>query len=88
MTNEQKILLADKLIDLVEYFTPEAEQPKRVIGTLKVVYGLNGFKKAELGTPVFEYNGKYLIMLESLNGKTGFEVTFYKDTLMDSIEFN
>jgi len=42
---------------------------------------------AEIGTPIFDTGDRYLLMLESLDGKTNVEMTYYKETLKSSINF-
>lgn len=85
MTNEEKILLADKIISLISDFKTETSPMPKAIGNLKIKYGLNGFKPAEIGTPVFEFQGKYLIYLESISGDRSVEVPFNKETLANNI---
>ncbi len=86
MNNEQKIKLADLLIEyLANSQEVQVNMPKH-IGYLKQPFGLKGFKLAEKGTPVFELNDKYFIQLETLDGKSNLEVKFYKDTLLPSID--
>ena len=48
---------------------------------------MNGFKKAEVGSPVFQKGDRYIIYLESLDGKTSVEIPFSKDTLKPAIDF-
>lgn len=87
MTNEEKILLADRIIALINDFKTETAPIPKAIGELNIKYGLNGFKPAGIGTPVFEFQGKYLIYLESISGDRSVEVPFNKDTLKQYIKF-
>ena len=57
------------------------------IGTLKITQGINGFKKAEPGHPVFDFNNRYVIFLESLDGSVTTAVTYYYETLKPLINF-
>lgn len=87
MKNEDKLRLADQVIRFIEELSEGQVNMPVMVGTLKRVWGLNGFKKAEIGTPVFEFNDRYIIYLETLNGDRNVEVPFYKDTLKPVIEF-
>lgn len=44
----------------------DIEQIPVLIGKMKSVWGLNGFEKAEIGHPVFEYKDRYVIFLKCL----------------------
>lgn len=59
----------------------------KMVGMLNKAQGLNGFKPAEVGTPVFDAGDKYFLMFESLDGKRNVEVSYYKDTLGPVIDF-
>lgn len=64
MTNEQKIQLAEIIIrEMEKSFTGE-DMPV-MVGVLNKGIGVNGFKMAEIGHPVFEYKDRYIIYLES-----------------------
>jgi len=70
-----------------------------LVGHLSQVFGLNGFDKAPIGHPVFEFKDRYIIYLTSqhiLVEKVGEEtkkarfmvaIPFYKNTLAPIIEF-
>jgi len=58
-----------------------------MVGTLNKAQGLNGFKKADIGHPVFEFKDRYIIYLESYDGKTTVAVPYYKETLGPVINF-
>lgn len=89
LSKEDKIKLADQVISLIENSSIDITTEIPVmIGTLQTQIGINGFKKAQIGTPVFEFKDKYLIYLETLNGDKNVEVSYYKDTLKQSINFN
>jgi len=76
----------DLLIEQLSRYQEDKSLPK-MIGTLNKQVGIKGFKIAEIGTPVFDTNDRYLVMLESLDGKTNVEMTYYKETLKTSINF-
>lgn len=85
MTPEQNQRLATIITDFFDTLrTPEASH--KHIGHLNKAQGFNGFKKAEIGTPVFETSDRYSIFLESLDGKTSLEVKYYKETLHPVID--
>jgi hypothetical protein len=88
MNDKLKIRLADLVIDFLQNNT-SADDPNIsvAVGTLNKAWGLNGFKLAEPGNVVYERNGKYLIMLESIDGKVNLEVPFNKETLAPIINF-
>jgi hypothetical protein len=88
MNKEQKIRLADMLLEFVSNNQEDRVNLPRMVGTLTKAQGLNGFKRAEIGTPVFDIGDKYMIMIESLDGNRNVEVTYYKDTLKPVIEFD
>jgi hypothetical protein len=77
----------DLLLEQISLRTEDLKSVPKMIGSLNKVVGLNGFKKAEIGTPVFDTGDRYMIMLESLNGKISVEVTYYKETLSPSVDF-
>jgi hypothetical protein len=98
MTNQQKIQLADIIIREMERSFTGDDMPV-MVGVLNKPIGLNGFKMAEIGHPVFEFMDKYVIYLESSTPdkvvKVGeplvyqdFKVTvpYYKQTLEPFID--
>jgi hypothetical protein len=87
MQNKDKIAIMDLLLEQISLRTEDLKSVPKMIGSLNKVVGLNGFKKAEIGTPVFDTGDRYMIMLESLNGKISVEVTYYKETLSPSVDF-
>lgn len=86
MTNEQKIELADRIIELYKQFIEEAPKQK-VIGMLNKATGINGYKLAQVGTPVIDVGSRYIIILETLDGKRNIEIPYYKETLSPIIDF-
>lgn len=82
-----KVRIFDMLIDLLSRHQEDTTSTPKMIGTLNRATGINGFKLAETGTPVFDSGDRYLIMLESLDGKTNVEMTYHKETLKQSIDF-
>lgn len=87
MDNAQKIEGFNLILDFISRYQEANTAVPKMIGTLNKAVGQNGFKKAEIGTPVFDTGDRYLVMLESLDGKTNVEVTYYKDTLRPVINF-
>ena len=89
MTNEQKTQLAELIIDFFSKFKPEEQiEVPRMAGVLKKPQGINGFKRAAPGTPVFEYKDRYLIYFESLSGDKTLEVPYYRQSLEAMIDFS
>jgi ribosomal 30S subunit maturation factor RimM len=86
MTDEDKILLVNRIIELVRD-TQTSEDMPIMVGTLNKAQGINGFVVAEIGHPVFEFKQRYLIYLQSIDGKTTVTVPYYKETLSPVIEF-
>lgn len=87
MKDADKIKLVDSILKGVQEQQEDKHISPKMIGHLNIVFGLNGFKKADIGTPVFDSGDRYFIMLETLDGKKCLEVTFYNDTLKSSIDF-
>lgn len=86
MTNEEKILLVDYIIRYLQEKVSSDDMPV-MVGVLNEATGLNGFKKAEVGHPVFAFKDRYIIYLESDDGKTTVSVPYCKETLKKYIEF-
>ena len=86
MTDKEKVDLMDYIIRYMEEKVISADMPV-MIGTLNKALGLNGFKRADVGHPVFEFKDRYIIYLESNDGKTTVSVPYYKDTLKPVIDF-
>lgn len=84
------MVLVDMIIDYIaEHSGEEAtKEYPRMVGKLNAPVGLIGFKRAEPGTPVFERTDRYLIIMETLDGKSSLELTYYKETLKPVIDFN
>jgi len=85
MTNEQKVAIIDQVINLINQ--ADKESLPIMVGTLTRPFGLNGFKMAEVGHPVFDFNNRYFVYLERDDGKLTVEVPFYHDTLKEFIKF-
>ncbi len=83
------------LTEIPKYITEstvpqEPEEPKmRLVGTLNSPYGERGFYRCEVGHPVYEKNGRYILIYDSVDGKViGKEQTFNPEELskiMDKI---
>lgn len=86
MTNEQKIELANAIIDLMSGYSNSKDFPIKT-GELNKAQGIKGFKTAEIGHTVFEYKDRYIIYLESNDGKTTISVPYYKEDLKRVIDF-
>ncbi len=77
----------DLLVEQLSRYQDDKQLMPKMVGMLNKQVGLNGFKVAEIGTPIFDTGDRYLLMLESLDGKTNVEMTYYKETLKSSINF-
>lgn len=87
MTDQQKISLMDRLIDDILSSNEKGMVTRlQMIGRLTVKQGINGFKKAEVGTPVFIKADRYIIFMETLDGKTCVEIPYHLETLSLVIE--
>ena len=83
-----------QIVNLIKE-TQTSEDMPIMIGTLNKVSGVIGFKRAEIGHPVFSYKDRYIIYLESNNEmKIGNEmklftvaIPYYKESLSPSINF-
>jgi len=87
MTKEQKIQLADLIINFLSSTTTEekSDMPK-LIGTLNKEFAAYvGLKAAKVGTPVFQYRDRYIVYFESETGRT-VEMAYYQDTLKPFID--
>ena len=87
MTDNDKIRGFDLFINFMNQFTEDPIITPKMIGRLNKPQGINGFKVAEIGTPVFDNGVKYFIMLESLDAKRNLEVGYYKESLKSSIDY-
>jgi hypothetical protein len=88
MDKKLKVQLADMVIEFLSRHQNDEEGfVARQIGTLNKAQGQNGFKRAEVGTPVFDLGDRYMIMLESLDGKRNVEMTYYKNDFAHVIDY-
>jgi hypothetical protein len=86
MDDNQKISIVNQIIDLIS--TANKESLPVMVGTLIEAQGINGFKLAEIGHPVFEFKDRYIIYLERNDEKLFVEVPYYKQSLFKKINFN
>ena len=88
MTPKQKIEFADHILEFIAARQVNKERPEmRMIGHLNKPQGIIGFKKADVGTPVFETSDRYLLILESNDGKSTIDIKYHKKDLESSITF-
>lgn len=87
MTDKEKVDLMDYIIRYMEESVTSSDMPI-MIGTLNKAQGINGFKNADVGHPVFEFKDRYIIYLERNDGKTTVSVPYYRETLKPVIDFN
>jgi hypothetical protein len=87
MTDTQKIQLANLILEFIANNQENKTIVPKQVGVLNKTLGNNGFKLALPGTPVFDNGKRYCFMLESLDGKFNYELTFYYETLKPAIDF-
>lgn len=87
MNDKEKIQFANTILSMLKESKGDTVQNPKMIGTLNKAQGIKGFKTAEVGNPVFLKGDRYIIYLESLDGKTNIEVPYYKETLSKVIDF-
>jgi hypothetical protein len=87
MDSNKKIELADLVLKFIAEEPGDSPDSLKMVGHLAIQTGINGFKPAVIGTPVFESKDRYVIILETLNGDKALEVAYYKKTLAPSIDF-
>ena len=58
----------------------------KMVGKLTQAQGIKGFRKCEVGHPVFEKGDRYILFMESIDGKTVVEVPYYPQTLQKAME--
>ena len=87
MTDKDKVELMDYIIRYLESKVTSEDMPV-MVGTLSLPQGVKGFKTAEVGHPVFEFKDRYMLYLESNDGKTTVSIPYYKDSLKPVIKFN
>jgi hypothetical protein len=88
MQQKDMIQLAEIILAFMADKQEASKEVPQMIGRLNQVLGINGFKKCEVGTPVFDIGDKYMVLFESLDGKISVEVKYYKNTLASSINFD
>lgn len=86
MNDKEKIDLMDYIIKYMQEKVTSQDMPI-MVGSLNKQNGVIGFKKADIGHPVFEFKDRYIIYLESNDGKTIISVPYYKETLKNAIDF-
>lgn len=87
MTDKQKVELVDRLIREIEELSDHGMVTRLpLVGTLVQAQGIHGFKKCDVGHPVFEKGDRYILYMETLDGKQVVEVPYYPDTLKKSMK--
>ena len=87
MKDKQKIQLANLVLEFLAGDKENSIDSPIMVGILNKSWGMNGFKLALPGTPVFQKGDKYVLYIESLDGKVSLEVPFNKETLKPAINF-
>ena len=79
---------AQKFIDSESNLNLEkGEETPVLVGTLNKVFGFNGFKKAEIGTEVYNFKDKYYFEIYPLSEGNPIKSTYYKTDLTPCINF-
>lgn len=99
MTNEEKLKLAERIIEFVQDSYVNEDVPQ-LVGELNKPQGIKGFKLADVGHPVFELKDRYIIYMESefeekiakpfepvVFKPINVAVPYYKETLSPFINF-
>lgn len=86
MTQEQKLVLADRILEYVNDCSEDKKAAPKMIGRLNRKLGIKGFKLAEVGDPVWDSGDRYFIILENLEGTRSLELAYYKEDLNNSIK--
>lgn len=86
INDKEKIELMNYIIKYIKEKATSDDMPV-FVGVLNRAQGFNGFKRAEIGHPVFEFKDRYIIYLESNDEKTTVSIPYYKDNLKFSIDF-
>lgn len=85
---EKKLPIAEEIFDKL-YSSKETVEEKHIrVGTLTKAQGFNGFHTMEIGTPVFELDGRYFIEQKSKSNGEISRVFYYKETLSKVIKFD
>lgn len=66
MNNDNKLLLLDRIVDLVKQGLSSEEIPI-LVGALNTAQGIVGFEVCGIGHPVFEYKDRYILYSRSSN---------------------
>lgn len=85
MKPQDKLRLVDMITDYISRFEVPSKEVPKMIGTTSIALGIIGFKRLEIGAPVFDIGDRYMVVMESLDGKTAVEVNYYKETLHSHI---
>lgn len=84
--DRDKIAIIDRILEMVE--EKKESNTLKVVGTLTVAQGIKGYKKAEIGTPVVEKVDRYIIVMETLGGRSSVEIPYYKESLAPVIKMH
>ncbi len=86
MTSNEKAKMYDQISALIGTDNMQENKVMKCVGTLKTKQGIKGFKCADVGDFVFELNDRYIIVMETLDGKNSAQIPYFKDTLLPHIE--
>lgn len=79
MDNKKKVELFNRIQELLKEETDE-KRVLKCVGTLTRPQGIKGMYTCQIGHPVYEKDGKYILFMETLTG-VGVETPYHKEDL-------
>ncbi len=86
MTVQDKAKAYDQIIAIIGGVSESKDTAMKCVGHLTKKQGIKGFKPMEIGEPVFELNDRYILVMETLDGKNSAQVPYYKEALAPYVE--
>jgi len=86
--NPEAHRIADEILEKIYSNGKEIESEPVLVGTLTRAQGYKGFHKIEIGTPVYELDGKYFMIQISETDGSPSRQFYYKESLTPVIKFN
>jgi len=85
LTDKEKVAKYDQIAAILATIE-EDNRAMKVYGTLSRKLGIKGFQKAEVGEYVYQKGDRYIIVMETLDGKDSAEIPYYINTLQPYID--
>ena len=63
-----------------------SKKPLKMVGVLNKTQGIVGYKRAEIGTPVLQKADRWIIIMESIDGKASVEIPYYPEALAPVVD--